>query len=456
MPNKTLFFSASALVLFLGVSVSAQNPQTYSHAITDRLIHKETPMSVPDPNVVFTDPDFGSSMVRVTDASTNFRLPNTFLITNGSGEANEWSKDSTKFYLVGDGGWNYAFAFDPKTMAVSSLPNATPGEALLLPLRAGATFSSVDSDLIYGTSDPDTLTIQSYRFSTGITAPVIDTRTCSVQPPLGTGPSVVSDDGISASYNDRRLSIAEGGKASGAHMFVIVYDQRLGCRWYNTQTGQIGGPWGKTGSASVSSSYLIRHAYLSASGEYVVIEVANFGWYVWNVSTLNVTACAVHTKSLECGGYLTVGFHSLVNSPDLTSDMQDTVRSLGSIDQITQLVEPPLAPYWGQIPHFTWNNANSHDSTPVCASTHTYDDDTDIDQPFAREILCIETDGLGSTIWRFAHNRAAWTAPHFNTQPLGTVSQDGRFFIFTSNWEGQLGPGADGLPRSDVFILKLE
>jgi hypothetical protein len=36
-------------------------------------------------------------------------------------------------------------------------------------------------------------------------------------------------------------------------------------------------------------------------------------------------------------------------------------------------------------------------------------------------------------------------APYFHTQPLGTVSQDGSFFIFTSNWEGQLGTGADGI-----------
>jgi hypothetical protein len=42
----------------------------------------------------------------------------------------------------------------------------TANQGLLLPLRPGATFSFVDRDLIYGTSDPDTLTITSYRFST--------------------------------------------------------------------------------------------------------------------------------------------------------------------------------------------------------------------------------------------------------------------------------------------------
>ena len=46
------------------------------------------------------------------------------------------------------------------------VPPTTANQGLLLPLRPGATFTFVDRDLIYGTSDPDTLTITSYRFST--------------------------------------------------------------------------------------------------------------------------------------------------------------------------------------------------------------------------------------------------------------------------------------------------
>src|SRR4051812_48584449 len=80
---------------------SAQSPQPYPNAVTDRLIHEETPMSPPARNVVFADPDFGSLMVRATDSTTNFKLPGTFLRTEGSGEANEWSIDTSKFYVVG-------------------------------------------------------------------------------------------------------------------------------------------------------------------------------------------------------------------------------------------------------------------------------------------------------------------------------------------------------------------
>jgi hypothetical protein len=455
--NRTASSIACTLLVtfILNVGGAAQSPQPYPKAVTDRLIHLETPMLPPPKNVVFTDPDFGSSMVRATDPTTNFKLPGTFMRTEGSGKGNEWSADTSKFYVLGKGGQDLVFAFDPATMAISSLPNAKPGQGLLIPLRSGASFSFIDPDLIYGTSDPDTLTVTSYRFSTAASTPIIDTRTCGVQPPLGSGSKVVSDDDVSLSLDDNRVSISEGGSQSGNHMFMIVYDKNLGCRWYNTQTGQIGGLWGATGVATVTTPYLIRHAYLSRSGNYVVILVNWFGWYVWDLSTLNVTACPVHSKLDECAGYVAIGYHSFVNGPAITGDMQVAERPLSNISQISQLALPVLFD-WGQEQQFTWSNVDVNDSAPVCGSTHSYDGDTTIDQPFAGEIFCIETDGIASTVWRFAHNRAVYISPFFQTQPLGSVSRDGHFFLFTSNWDAQLGTEADGQPLSDAFVVKLE
>lgn len=449
---------AAILSLFAIYSVfaaMAQSPQPYPNAITTRAIIPATPMSPPLRNVVFKDPDFGSSMVRATDPTTNFKLPGTYLRTEGSGEANEWSMDSRKFYVVGAGGQTLAFAFNPTTMAISSLPKAKAGQALLMPLRTGATFSFVDPDLIYGAAEPDTLTITSYRFSTGVSTPVINTRKCGVQPPLGNDPPVVSDDDVRTTLDDTRFSISEGGTESGNHMFVIVYDKSLGCRWYNTQTGEIGGQWGSIGAASVTTPYLVRHAYLSRSGQYVVILVNYDGWYVWDLSTLQVTACPLDSHGEECSGYRTVGYNSLVNGPAILGDMQVAERPLGNIGDITQLVVP--VPFnWEEEQLFTWNNVNKDDSTPVCGSTHSYDGDPTISEPFAAEMFCVETDGKASTVWRFAHNRALYVEPYFQTEPLGNISRDGKFLMFTSSWDGQLGTDAEGAPLSDVFIVKLD
>src|ERR1700722_6461364 len=117
----------------------------------------------------------------------------------------------------------------------------------------GGSFSFLNSDLLYGTTDATPLTISSYRFSTGDVESVIDTTTCGAQPPMIPGPSTRSDDDVTPSLDDTRVSISEGGPSFGADMFVIVYDKKLGCRWYNTQTGQIGGQWGPSGASAAKA-----------------------------------------------------------------------------------------------------------------------------------------------------------------------------------------------------------
>lgn len=440
------------------ISAGAQGPQPYPNAITDRFVRLETPMAPPAVNTPFSDPDFGSLMVRATDATTNFKIPGSYLRNEASGQANMWSSDTSKFYVIGQGGYEFVFGFNPSTMKISSLPGAAPGKGLLLPLRPGSTFSFVDPDLIYGTLNKSKLSISSYRFSTGATTTVIDTTTCGTQPPLAyNGSSVVSDDDVSLSGDDSRISISEGGFQSGDHPFVIVYDKSLGCRWYNTKTGQIGGQWGTTGNANIGTSYLIRHAYLSRSGRFVRILVNNFGWYVWNIATLSVTPCPNKAPGLDCSGYGAMGYNSMVNALGVLDGMNIGKRHFWNISQITPLVWPLSPPvHFGQAKHFSWSTANTSDNAPVCASTYNYEGDTAITAPFDGEIFCIETDGAASTVWRFAHNRAIWIAPYFNTQPLGNVSKDGRFFLFTSGWDGQLGIDSHGVPRSDVWIVKLD
>jgi hypothetical protein len=457
MSNKTL---CSICIVFTTmvrvVTVSAQGIQPYPNATTDRLIRSETPMSLPVVNVPFVDPDFGSRMIRVTDEASNFKQPGSFLRTEGSGNANVWSADTRKFYVVTKGGSALVYSFNPSTLSVGSLPAATPGRPLLLPLRTGGSFSFKDPDLIYGTTDASVLKISSYRFSTGVTSTIIDTTTCGVQPPLIPGPRVRSDDDVTPSLDDRRISISEGGPSFDKHMFVIVYDKSLGCRWYNTQTGQIGGQWGSAGGASIPDTFLIGHAYLSRSGDYVRIGSTVFGWYVWDVATLNVTPCR-NFSDLRCFGYTAMGYNSVIQNRGFIDPMDTVKRPFSNIAHVMPLIWPlPTENDWEQEKHFTWNNVDVNDSVPVCGSTHNYDGDTSIEHPFDGEIFCIETDGVASTVWRFAHNRATYIAPFFQTQPLGSVSMDGQFFLFTSNWDNQLGKDNDGQPRSDVFILKLD
>jgi hypothetical protein len=437
----------------LAINCSAQNHLPYLHSVTDRKIRLKTPMLPPPVNSPFIDPDFGSRMVRATDETTNFILPGTYLTNESSGQQTEWSTDSSKFYVMGEGGQVLALGFDASTMAISSLPYAKQGEALLVPLHQ-PTFSSADPDLIYGATDESLLTITSYRFSTGQSAQIVDTTQCGTQPPLRRGTGVYSD-ALTVSADDSRFALDEGGPRAGAEPLVVVYDQALGCRWYNTQTGEIGGQWGSSGQSPISG-FLVDHAYLSKSGTYVRIMRYDT-WYVWDLATLNVTAC----HDAYCAGYGAGGYDSYVNAPGVLDGFQIVKRPLDNLSDVAEL-NMPLTPHnWGQDIHFTWANANALDTSPVCASSYMPDSDGTITKVFEGEVFCIETDELSSTIWRFAHNRATTLEDgegdyYFNTQPLGDVSPDGNFFLFTSDWDAQLGTQTDGTPRSDVWIVQLD
>jgi hypothetical protein len=284
---------------------------------------------------------------------------------------------------------------------------------------------------------------------------VIDTTECQTQPALDpTNPKVLSDDDVTVSQNDR-MSISEGGPQFDLDMFVVVYDQTLGCRWYNTQTGQIGGQWGAIGTAT-ASGFFIEHAYLSKSGTYVKINSPKSGFYVWDIATLGVTFCPIH-GGLACAQYGATGNNSFVNQAGSIDEMNLLRRPLDDLSGFTELVSPLPTPHtFGQIWHFTWMNSLQDDNAPICGTLYNTVGNWTITRPFDDEIACVETDGAASTVWRFGHHRAFWTTPFFNTQPLGNVSPDGRFLMFTSAWDAQLGNDPQGNPRSDVWIVQLQ
>ncbi len=435
----------------LPIHSSAQGVQPYPNAITDRRVRTATPMTPPPVRAVFKDPDFGSLMVRVTDGNTNPKRLGSYF-RNSSADATEWSADSGKFFVEGENAGLFAFGFVPASMTVYSLPGAGTGGGLRLPFLPTTTFSSVDPDLIYGTTRAAHFTISSYRFSTNKTAPVYDLTICGTQPPIVSSPTARTND-LTTSADDNRFVVSAGGTQFGNRILVVVYDRKLGCRWFNTQTGQIGGQWGASGNAS-TSGFLVRHSSISGDGNYIKIGVDKVGFYIWDLSTLNVTAC-LNSGPLKCGGYGSLGFNTYINPAGAIDQLNLLKRPLGNLAGMTPLLNPlPLPYYWGMELHPTWGNGRFNNNSPLCGNAYSPVGDTTITQPYDGEVFCMETDGLASTVWRFAHNRTIWDPEYYWTDPFGNTSNDGRFFMFSSTWDGQVGVTSTG-PRSDVWIVKL-
>jgi hypothetical protein len=446
------------LCLCLAVAVSAvawaQGIQPYPLAFTDREVHPKTPMAPPPVNTLFQDPDFGALMVRVTDDNTNPKNLHSYF-RNPESLKNAWSADGRKFFLVEEGNFPLAFGFNPSTMLVSALPGAGTGGAFRIPLYAGPTFSTSDPDLMYGVLPHASLTFATFRFSTGAITHLFDTTTCGTQPALVANPGVTSSD-LSISADENRLEINAGGTHAGNRTLAIVYDRKLGCRWYNTQTGQIGGSWGPTGQAVGPENFLINHAQISGNGQFVKFQAGPIGWYVWDVTSLKVSPCYSH-GGLRCNGYSAVGYDTILNSAAAIDEMETVRRPLGDLTNFSELVNPmPLPHLWGMEVVFTWSNGRFNNNVPVCGSAYSRKGLTGVKQPYDGEIFCMATDLLGSTIWRFAHHRVTWDSAYYWSQPFGNISLDGRFFMFSSSWDGHVGTNKDGDPRSDVWIVKLK
>ena len=100
---------------------------------------------------------------------------------------------------------------------------------------------------------------------------------------------------------------------------------------------------------------------------------------------------------------------------------------------------------------------------PVIASTYRYGTNTAPWRAWDDEIIGIDTTGgIGGVIYRFAHHRSDSrgdtdpTTPYFWYEPIASVSPDGRWVLFTSNWEKTLGrDAAEGTARQDVFVVQL-
>src|SRR5260370_15569012 len=104
-------------------------------------------MAPPAVNTVFQDPDFGALMVRVTDGNTNPKQLNGYF-RNPKTEANAWSADGGKFFVVGQQKNTLAFGFDPSTMLISPLPGAGSGGGVSIALDIGPPFRFLYSRLI--------------------------------------------------------------------------------------------------------------------------------------------------------------------------------------------------------------------------------------------------------------------------------------------------------------------
>ena len=419
-------------------------------------------------NTVVTDPDFSSRIVRVTDFNTDPSAgPNRAFVSSASGSADEniWNVNSTMFIVQNLGSAGYPFTFNPTTMQaarmyVSSYPS-TGG----LKLSDSGTWSRTNPNVLYSSSGT---VVYKYDFTDRTNPPsprpVFDFTSSSHCLPAGFNATWQSRGGISATDEVIAMGYSNAG-GQGTGIYAVAYKAGTGCTMLNTQTGKITGDWGVSGTINIPDRWTIHNVKLSKDGDWLIIAPQNCtstacskGPYFWQIGTTTVNSCG---DGGHCSGHWTEGYshwENNNNSPIGNQVLRPMSQPTG-VAALTGLLPIGLGAPLDQ--HQSWNNADPADSVPFLSST--WSPTTPFPAPWYNEIIGVSVDGSGK-VFRFAHSFITAQSQRFSTKyAIGSVSQDGRFFLLSSDWMGTLGSESGSQTctvgkdcRGDVFVVELK
>jgi len=445
-------------------------------AVIDRYSYMKPALPSMGPaGTTITDPTFFSSITRLTDGNTRPGYLNRSYRTPSGTHSLAWSAAGTKFYVVSTDGTIIPFTFDAATRTAKRIqPSASGDGGMVLRFYLEPQFSFVNDSLIYGSysgSGATLRTIDQYDFSSGVYTTLLNLDT------IQTGLTGTFVGGISSSAGPtERILAFFGGTAQDKHHFVTVFDvaNPASHQVLDTLTSTLNGQ-----PAPITLNFSLHHATIDRTGRYVILypTAADMAgprqaaqMYVWDTATNVMTPL---TASAHPYGHDALGYGVSVNQDCCTSTTWDAAqwqfRNLSTPTKSHDLISTILSPKETSLAdHPSWNNARVDSLVPYVSGLYRYGTNTAPWRAWDDEIIAIETDGVvgtDPTIWRFAHHRSDVrsdldaTVTYFWYEPRPNISPDGRWALFTSNWEKTLGTDprgdASGSFRQDVFLVEL-
>lgn len=404
-----------------------------------------------------TEAGYNNLVCRATDintlGATDANLQDFFSCCGGWGDHNAWNTTSTMFFASTAAGSVVVMSFDPTTHAITPLFGK--------PVPNGE-WSHTNADLAYSFVPGGDPIIGSMTFSSQTTPPqpvtIADLATVPNCVPALAG--VTQWKELSISRDEQTFVVGASSGVQDTAIYAIVYNRTKGCRWYNTQTGQIGGNWGPIGQATTSDRYTLHSVRISGDGQTVFLGSAassNAGREFWTIDTLQVVAPGGTVNN----GHFAIGFSGMLNNAGLTASNEWCKLGIAYrtfADLLNPVYVIPSAAECGNTrldgeDHASWNNDDTSDDQPFFTSTAVT---APITSAWQNEVLGFSRTSPG-TVWRFLSTYNTDTSSFFTcSQGIGTVSQDGKWFIFTSDWGNTLGLDASGTHRCDVFVGQLK
>ena len=452
-----LLLVAVLAVLLLSHSAGAQSssaataPSTYSaYSGTDAKPSPFPPPALGPANSVLIDPTFGSRILRVTDANT---AGGASLIPEDAGFFRTWNANSTALKLMDTRGGSYWLEFDPVNFRVGD-GSARP-TLHALSINYLWEWSAVNPDIIYFLNGNQ---LGKYNKATGATTnlggpPNGDPVAYHIAV-VGLDNWVCAAAGSGGQNFYTKLFCANPNDAS-QNKFIDVFNRTINgvsqsdSNWPTSASGQTIGVHSIDGSAGGSWLGVTFHQQSwGANGE----SALNLNTNTWSLVTAADGYWSGHT-SIGNGKYVNGG--GSINGLDSRGAVIRDPDNLMNSSKRSFIMQPPTTVGWYDGEHSSWFNASTNPNAPILFSRYNIILPPTV-LPWIGEIIVAATDG-SNTVWRFAHNHNGGLAGFYG-ESFAQISNDGRWALFSSYWDGMLGSSADfGIStRMDTFIVELD
>jgi hypothetical protein len=419
---------------------------------------------------IVTPHDFGNPIVRATDSvsgggyswsGTGVFTGNYTVTPTGADYTSIWNSDST-FLLASFSGAGYTgvLGFNPSTM--------TPAAALVPGFQVAGpsmTWSRTNNKLLYhlvsGTGNIETYTFTDATHAPTANGSLYDFKNCTGSGITAGNVTWQGDLGIDALGNIGTTVSITGTQDTAT--LVVAYNISSGlCQVLHANTGLITGS-GVTGATSISDEYLVHDTNLGAGG-WVAIAAATGTLisngchslsntnqqYYWQLGTTTVTCSDSSTNG---GGHNVAGYAKFWNTDSFPTAY------------IRNYATPSTRAAWGGTEptpccsavanaHQSWSNPGSGDTGVVTTSTSSsgLGASPTFTTPLVNEIYQQTMDGTNAWKREFHCYIDDSNANFYDNECISSVSQDGRFVAWTSDWLETLGTPH----RIDIFIGKLQ
>lgn len=425
-----------------------------------------------------TDPDTGNRVLRVTQSGSFGENASTAFKVFDAGWKRAWNADSTKFFAFS---WSTSASlikhyinwvgFDPATMSLTGASAAVPYQF------ADVQWDESDPDLVVGVVNG---VAKTYNVVTGVWTTVFDPN--SVQ--WGGTPWI-------AEWNGGRVCFAAGPQDTGYRL--ACYDRRSGATQVidlhaQTINGRNFPVYFQGNPVILPAGVGVHTITLAPDGKWLAIDthgnslcsVPGLTNYASTSLFVNLETQVGYEWNVGCGStHWAYGFDSVMAQSASTrwtrtgadgacsSDGRGVLRRNTDAEADSSIVQTvPCKSFspatWSIGVHLSWlNNLNDENANnyPVLLATTN----SGVANSFLwSDIAAIEigAQAYQGRLWRFAQtwNDQISTQCSFLGYSSPSISRDGKWALFPSNWRGQTGSNgicANG-KRTDLFLFELK